>query len=160
LIGYPALLISDYDQALRTEIMNELEREARILRTANQEVWFERAQDAITTLGQIDRYFWQAESVGIAKAGLFETLSEWADENDLVNPQIRLEDAYGVEGHKDLYRISGQIDVAFEPANNLAFLRQIESNDSKIVVERMEISQRIRPVHKIMIAAYFKVETE
>ncbi len=160
LIGYPALLISDYNQALRADIEKELEREARILRTANEKEWFQRAEEAAVTSTEINRYFWRANSVGIAKATLFQTLTEWAEEKQLANTQIRLEEPYAVEGHDGIYRIAGQIDATFDATHSMAFLRQIESNDTKIVVERMEITQRVRPIHKFVIAAYFKIESE
>lgn len=160
LVGYPVLVLNDYNESIKADIVKELEREARILRTANEREWFERSETAASVSRQIDQYFWQANSVGIAKATLFQTLNDWATAKQLQNAQIRLEEPFAVDDLNGIYRIAGQIDVAFNATSSMDFLRQIESSDKKIVVERMEISQRVRPVHKLVIAAYFKIEDQ
>ena len=160
IVGYPILLISDHNESVSADVVRELEREARILRTANEKEWFERSEAAAKVADQIDQYFWRANSVGIAKATLFQTLNDWAADKQLQNVQIRLEEPFPVDDLSGIFRISGQVDVAFDAINSMDFLRQIESSDTKIVVERMEITQRVRPVHKLVIAAYFKIEDQ
>lgn len=160
IVGYPILLISDHNKSVSADVVRELEREARILRTANEKEWFERSEAAAKVADQIDQYFWRANSVGIAKATLFQTLNDWAADKQLQNVQIRLEEPFPVDDLSGIFRISGQVDVAFDAINSMDFLRQIESSDTKIVVERMEITQRVRPVHKLVIAAYFKIEDQ
>lgn len=160
IVGYPILLISDHNESVSADVVRELEREARILRTANEKEWFERSEAAAKVADQIDQYFWRANSVGIAKATLFQTLNDWAADKQLQNVQIRLEEPFPVDDLSGIFRISGQVDVAFDAINSMDFLRQIESSNTKIVVERMEITQRVRPVHKLVIAAYFKIEDQ
>ncbi|MFC3093079.1 hypothetical protein DRW07_02520 [Alteromonas sediminis] len=155
---YPALVLHDYKLSLDNEITKSLEREARVLRTANESAWFERAEKAKETSTQIERYFWQAESAGIAKATLLQTLNEWTTQSGFSNAQVRLEEPFMIEGQDSIYRIAGQIDITFEAKNSMALLEKIESNEKKIIIESMEIAQRTRPVHKLVIAAYFQVE--
>jgi len=157
IIGYPVLLIDDYREEIHTNIASELEKEARILRTANELQWHERAKKTEQIAAQIDRYFWQAESAGIAKATLLQTLNEWTTTLTVDNVQIRLEEPYAIEGQDAIYRISGQIDLTFDVAKSMSLINKIESNEKKIVIESMEIAQRTRPLHKIVIAAYFRV---
>lgn len=158
IVSYPCLLLSDYNQSIRDDIARELERESKTLRTADEKQWFQRAEDLVTLSEKINASFWQAPSTGIAKATLFQTLSEWAQDNQLENVQVRLEEPLAIEEQAGLYRIAGQIDTAFDPTNSMTFLRVIETHDLKIVIEQMEISQRARPIHRLVIAAYFKVE--
>lgn len=158
IISYPCMLISDYNQTIRNEISRELERESKTLRTADEKQWFQRADELVKLSEKIEATFWQAPSTGIAKATLFQTLTEWAQNKQLENVQVRLEEPLAIEEQAGLYRIAGQIDTAFDPTRSMDFLRVIETHDLKIVIEQMEISQRARPIHRLVIAAYFKIE--
>jgi hypothetical protein len=158
-ISYPWLVLNDYNQSLRDNIKSELDRESKILRTAGETEWFQRAEKLTKLNGEIEQLFWDAPSTGIAKATLFQTLNEWAQKNKLTKVQIRLEEPTTVEGQEGIYRVAGQIDTVFEAKQSMEFLSTIEKSDLKIVIEQMEISQRTRPVHRLIIATYFRVET-
>ncbi|WP_100655926.1 hypothetical protein [Alteromonas flava] len=156
---YPLLLLDGLNTDIHGNIERELEREARILRTASEQEWFQRAEQLNQVAQTIDAAFWKAPSPGIAKATLFQTLTDWAQQNELNNVQIRLEEPLAVSGQANIFRIAGQIDTAFDVTRSLKFLQQLEASSSKIVIEQMEISQRARPLHRLVIAAYFKVES-
>ncbi|MBT0585051.1 hypothetical protein [Alteromonas oceanisediminis] len=158
-VCYPILVISDYNQSMRDKVAQELEKEARILRTASEKQWFQRAEELDKLSDRVDSALWKAPSKGIAKATLFQALTSWAENNALDNVQIRLEEPFLVEAQPNIYRVSGQIDVAFDAINNIAFVYDIETNEEKVVIERMNISQRGRASQRLVIAAYFKVES-
>lgn len=158
LVCYPLLVLSEYNQEIRSDIAKALERESKIVRTANEKQWFDRAEELTALSLRLDNAFWSAATTGTAKALLYQTLSDWSQKNDLERVQIRLEDPLPVEGQGNVYRIAGQIDSEFHANNSLALLRELEAHSPKVIVERMEISQRARPIHRIMIATYFKID--
>lgn len=157
LLAYPILLISDYKEAMVVELDRALEKEAKILRTANEKEWFDRAETLQQLQSNVESQFGEAESLGTAKAATFQTLRTWASDAKVNDAQIKLEDAVMVDEANGIYRISGQISAAFELDSSFAFLEKLETNEQKIVVERMEVSQRTRPIFKLVIATYFKV---
>ncbi|MBU3023403.1 hypothetical protein [Aestuariibacter sp. A3R04] len=158
LVCYPLLVLSEYNQEIRSDIASALERESKIVRTASEKQWFDRAEGLTALSQRLDSAFWLAATTGTAKATLYQTLSDWSQKHELDQVQIRLEDPLPVEGQSNLYRIAGQIDTVFDVENSLNFLRDVETHTPQVIVERMEISQRTRPVHRIMIASYFKID--
>lgn len=158
LVCYPLLVLSEYNQEIRSDIASALERESKIVRTASEKQWFDRAEELTALSQRLDSAFWLAATTGTAKATLYQTLSDWSQKHELAQLQIRLEDPLPVEGQSNLYRIAGQIDTVFDVENSLNFLRDVETHTPQVIVERMEISQRTRPVHRIMIASYFKID--
>lgn len=153
--SYPLLLLADYNSALLAELDSQLEKEAKIIRTASEKQWFERAT-YLEGLGKdVSKKFGIAESLGTAKAAVYQELSMWAEKNALPEHQIKLEEPVLVDKENDIYRLSGQINASFEMEPSLMFLHQLESNEKKYVVERIEISQRTRPIFKLVVATYF-----
>ncbi|WP_395338806.1 hypothetical protein PN836_012710 [Ningiella sp. W23] len=160
LLAYPLLALSDYNQSIRSDIVRELEREAKILRTASEKQWLERAENVAAFSTELQGLFWEAPSVGIAKATLHQSLTDWAQNHDLQRVQIRLEEPLAVESMNNVFRVAGQIDATFDANNSMAFIKDLELNGQRVVVEQMEISQRVRPVHKLVIAAYFRIDND
>lgn len=160
LLAYPLLILSDYHDELSRELERELQREAKIIRTASEEQWLTRAEGTQTVYEKLQARLWQAPSTGIAKATLQQTLNEWSQQYALKRFQVRLEEPVLVQGYDSLYRISGQIDAEFAVASNMDFVKELETYEKDIVIEQMQVSQRARPIHKLVIAAYFDVRTE
>lgn len=157
LLAYPVLLIADYKESMLVELEQALNKEAKILRTANEKEWFDRAEALQQLQSSVEAQFGEAESLGTAKAATFQRLRTWASEAKVNDAQIKLDDPVIVDEANGIYRISGQISAAFELDSSFTFLEKLEINDQKIVVERMEVSQRTRPIFKLVIATYFKV---
>ena len=159
-ISYPLFLMSDYNNDLKVNLNNSLEREAKILRTVSEKEWFERAERLRSIEQDIKDQFGQADSLGTAKAATFQTLRDWIEQTKASDVQIKLEDPVLVDEVNNIYRISGQVSAPFELQPSFALLEKLESNKQKFVIERMEISQTTRPVFKLVIATYLTVNNQ
>ena len=157
LVAYPLLLIADYNNELNVELEQTLEKEAKILRTANEKQWFERSESLEQLQQEVNNKFGVAESLGTAKAATFQELRAWANDTNVSDFQVKLEEPVLVDEANGIFRISGQISLSFDMQPSLNFLHLLESHKQKVVIERMEISQRTRPVFKLVIATYFRV---
>lgn len=156
-VSYPLLMLADYNDSLLVELDSKLEKEAKIIRTASEKQWFERATYLENFGKELFEGFGVAESLGTAKAATYQQLSGWAESNGLIEHQIKLEEPVLVDEDNGIYRLSGEINARFEMQSSLVFLHQLESSKTKYVVERIEISQQTRPVFKLVIATYFKL---
>ena len=158
LLAYPVLLIADYKESMLVELNQALDKEAKILRTASEKEWFDRAEALQQLQSNVEAQFGEAESLGTAKAATFQRLRTWASEAKVNDAQIKLEDPVIVDEANGIYRISGQISASFQLNSSFGFLEKLETSEKKFIVERMEVSNHpSKPVFKLVIATYFIV---
>jgi hypothetical protein len=160
IIVYPLFILSDYNAGFKEDIVRELEREARISRTAGEVQWLQRQEDVATLNNSLQSLIWFAPTLGVAKATLNQTLSEWAAKAKLDRLRIRLEDPLAVDGYDNLYRVAGQINAEFNAERSMRFLRELESSRTKVVIEQMDIRNDKRGTYRLQISAYFSISNQ
>jgi hypothetical protein len=144
---------------LTAELTQLLEKEAKILRTSNEQEWFSREQQTNELKTHLFAKIAPADSLGIAQATLQNWLTEISATAKLKNSRVTIDEPSSLDNIPNTYRVSARLDAIFDEQGALTFLENLEQHPSFLVIERAELGQLGQTRMIIYVAAYFKLTT-
>lgn len=153
----PIWYLKDERERLRGSLVTALEREAKVLRTANEAVWVKRAEEARKMNSELRGRLGAAKSPGEAEALLQQRLQQWFEDARLQNASINLDDPSEIEGFPGYYRVVASVDSRFEAGKLYRVLDLFRKGQPPVVVERLDVDQQRYPRMKLQVAGYFVI---
>ncbi|MGV8836538.1 hypothetical protein [Cellvibrio sp.] len=157
LISQPLWWLTDYRAALTSELTAALENEAKITRTASENLWTARAEQSKELERQLNTKIALAKSPGIAQATMQNWLSDLASNEKLSRTRIDVDAPTEMTGTPGIYRVAAKVDALFDEQKTINVLAQIEQHPSYLVVERAELGQARQTRMSLLIVSYFKI---
>ncbi|MDO8344643.1 MAG: hypothetical protein Q7T48_15685 [Cellvibrio sp.] len=157
LISQPLWWLTDYRAALTSELTAALENEAKITRTASENVWTARAEQSKELERQLNTKIALAKSPGIAQATMQNWLSDLASNEKLSRTRIDVDAPTEMADTPGIYRVAAKVDALFDEQKTINVLAQIEQHPSYLVVERAELGQARQTRMSLLIVSYFKI---
>ena len=157
IILQPLWLLQDARASLELELVSALQKEAKVMRTASERAWLDRAEQAQAITEELTAKLADAATPGEAKASLQQWLVNWSSELALADAQISLDEPASLDSLPGHLRVSAQLNTRFSESGLYRLLEKIEKHQAKIIVERVDIDQRQKPRMRLYIVAYFKL---
>lgn len=157
LISQPLWWLTDYRAALTSELTDALENEAKITRTASENLWTARAEQSKELERQLNTKIALAKSPGIAQATMQNWLSDLASNEKLSRTRIDVDAPTEMADTPGIYRVAAKVDALFDEQKAINVLAQIEQHPSYLVVERAELGQARQTRMSLLIVSYFKI---
>lgn len=158
LISQPLWWLTDYRAALTSELTAALENEAKITRTASENLWSARAEQSKELERQLNTKIALAKSPGIAQATMQNWLSDLASNEKLSRTRIDVDAPTEMANTPGIYRVAAKVDALFDEQKTINVLAQIEQHPSYLIVERAELGQARQTRMSLLIVSYFKIE--
>jgi hypothetical protein len=153
---YGLLFLGDVRRSLEGDYNALTGRAQRLESLLQEDEWSARARAVQALRLQLEGRFWHADSRGMAQA----QMQTWIDnfkKLGFTNYQTLVEDAVEVEGRSDLWQVAVRVEADFDASRFLNFLRILETRPQLVVVQQLDIRQRGRKPHFILVfKTYFR----
>ena len=160
LLLYMVLVQSDRVIAAYSDYAGELERLTKAEAMLTQGDWSELLESERATGAMLDAEFWEAETQGLAQAGLQAAMGEVIEGLNLRNVRIRSGVSQPVEGLPGVWQIQAQLEGQYRPGVELQVLYAIATYSRKLVVDRLDLSRRNSRISLICSAYFVGIEAE
>ena len=153
-ILYWVFVRADDLEAARAEYADDAARLERAQNAGDDEDWpllLEAERRAATDLAA---NLWEAETEGVARARLLAALSELAGEAGLSETRVQPGVTQPVADAPDVWRVQARLTARHRVGAELQLLHAFATHSSKLVVDRLDISQSRSRV-TMLVSAYF-----
>ena len=99
--------------------------------------------------------FWRAETEGLAKAGLQETLERIVADLDMRNVAIESGASRAVPDADAVWQVQARLAVTFTPGAELKLLHALATHQRKLVIERLDLLRGRQSRIQLIVSAYF-----
>ena len=154
------LVQSDRVTVAYGDYAGELERLTKAEAMLTQGDWSKLLESERVTGAMLDAEFWEAETQGLAQAGLQAAMGEVIEGLNLRNVRIRSGVSQPVEGLPGVWQIQAQLDGQYRPGVELQVLYAIATYSRKLVVDRLDLSRRNSRISLICSAYFVGIEAE
>ena len=122
---------------------------------AHREAWPGLLASARDNGEALQARFWRAETEGLAKAGLQETLERMVADLDMRNVVIDSGASRAMPGMDSVWQVQARLDATFTPGAELKLLHALATHQRKLVIERLDLRRARQSRIQIIVSAYF-----
>ena len=151
---YAALLQSERRGAVHREYAAEAERLARAQTLLGRQDWPQRLESEREAHAALAARLWQAETPGLAQAGVQAALGEIIRGLNLRNPRIRPGASQAVPEAADMWRVQVRLNASYAPGEELQVLHAVSTYPKKLVVDKLDLHRRSKRL-SLILSAYF-----
>lgn len=156
---YIGILIGDGRDSLEKQIVQAKQREIKAINLADETFWLDRANQAQSTLSQLQLKFNSASTAGVAKATLQGLINDIVSLSTLGGVRIRIEDGENITSELPLWTFVVSIDADFDPlkAENLLF--KLSQHPYHLSIDNLEILPGINRI-RLRVRYWFAETTK
>lgn len=103
----------------------------------------------------LQRSFWRADTEGLARAGLQETLEKIVADLDVRNVAIESGASRPVPEVEGLWQVQARLTANYSAGTELKLLHALATHPSKLVVDRMDLVRGRQPRVFLIVSAHF-----
>ena len=122
---------------------------------ARRDEWPGLLAGAQETDQALQRSFWRADTEGLAKAGLQETLEQIVADLDVRNVAIESGSSRPLPDVEGLWQVQARLSANYSAGSELKLLRALATHPQKLVVDRMDLVRGRQSRVLLMVSAYF-----
>ena len=122
---------------------------------ALRDEWPVLLADARATDTALQASFWQADTEGLAKASLQETLEKIVADLDVRNAAIESGSSRPVPEATGLWQVQARLTANYAPGVELQLLHAIAKHPRKLVIDRLDLLRGRQSRIVLILSAYF-----
>ena len=103
----------------------------------------------------LQRSFWRADTEGLAKAGLQETLERIVADLDVRNVAIESSSSRRLSDGDGLWQVQARLSANYSAGTELKLLHALATHPRKLVVDRMDLVRGRQSRVLLVVSAYF-----
>ena len=103
----------------------------------------------------LQQSFWRADTEGLAKAGLQETLERIVADLDVRNVAIESGSSRPVVGVDGLWQVQARLSANYSAGTELKLLHALATHPRKLVVDRVDLVRGRQSRVLLLVSAYF-----
>ena len=103
----------------------------------------------------LQRAFWRADTEGLARAGLQETLEQIVADLDVRNVAIESGSSRPVPDIEGLWQVQARLTANYSAGTELKLLHALAKHPRKLVVDRMDLVRGRQSRVLLIVSAYF-----
>ena len=103
----------------------------------------------------LQRSFWRADTEGLARAGLQETLEKIVADLEVRNVAIESGSSRPVPDVEGLWQVQARLTANYSTGTELRLLHALASHPRKLVVDRMDLVRGRQSRVMLIVSAYF-----
>lgn len=130
-----------------------------------QEEWLSRQKTAQVLLLNLENQLWRENTIGLAQATFNEWLSQLTLQSNLSKVQLSVSaQEIEKEGENNqlksnsalvFWKVSSKLAFDFNPTSLYQFLKRIELNEKKVIIESLVIHGAPTPRVELLLVAYY-----
>lgn len=122
---------------------------------ARRDEWPALLAAARETDRALQESFWRADTEGLAKAGLQETLERIVADLDVRNAAIESGSSRPVPDVDGLWQVQARLTANYAPGEELKLLHALATHPRKLVVDRLDLVRGRQSRVVLILSAYF-----
>ena len=150
------LMLSDAVGKRVAAYTGDLEMQARLEGVRKESWWPERAEKARAMLDTVNQRIPQVAGKGMARAESQAWLTKLAAEQQLGQPQIKVEDTVEVEGYPDLWQVISRLEGQLPQYGQEPLMHALSLARPWVQAERMEVAEGDTPRVTITFRSYYR----
>lgn len=103
----------------------------------------------------LQQSFWRADTEGLARAGLQETLEKMVADLEVRNVAIESGSSRAVPDVEGLWQVQARLTANYFPGTELKLLHALATHPRKLVVDRMDLVRGRQSRVFLIVSAYF-----
>lgn len=160
LVLYLALLLKDRNSELQDQYLEYTDKLNRLEEVADGKKWQERAQSARNMWADELKHFPSVESQGVARAGIENSLRAMLSKIGVIKPRVEIDQFRALSNLPGIMQLTAKIEGVFVPEQLVALLYELENQDQRGQVAKLQIARGSNSTFELTYVFYFQADTQ